>query len=265
MPSLIGNKPNQVPSNGDLGTLAFQDANAVNITGGAISGNIASTGINIDSNTFVIDATNNNVGIGTSSPATQLHIQSATGGKLRLSSSDTSVGAGESLGVIDWYSNDTSGSGSGVRAFIDAVESDSGLGRAYSLIFGTGNVATAVERMRLDSSGNLLFNSGYGSVATAYGCRAWVNFNGTGTVGIRASGNVSSITDVGTGFYDVNFTNAMPDLHYAVGGLMQPTVTNNGSDTFPNASNSTASKVRLSHYEDGVARDSNWVSCIIFR
>ena len=37
MPSLIGNKPNQVPTNGDLGTLAFQDANAVNITGGAVS------------------------------------------------------------------------------------------------------------------------------------------------------------------------------------------------------------------------------------
>ena len=36
MPSLIGNKPNQVPSNGDLGTLAFQDANAVNITGGVV-------------------------------------------------------------------------------------------------------------------------------------------------------------------------------------------------------------------------------------
>jgi hypothetical protein len=39
MPSLVGNKPNQVPSNGDLGTLAFQDANAVNITGGT-SGNV---------------------------------------------------------------------------------------------------------------------------------------------------------------------------------------------------------------------------------
>jgi hypothetical protein len=71
------------------------------------------------------------------------------------------------------------------------------------------------ERMRVDSSGNLLFNSGYGSVATAYGCRAWVNFNGTGTVAIRASGNVTSITDNGTGDYTVNFTNAMPDANYS--------------------------------------------------
>ena len=67
-------------------------------------------------------------------------------------------------------------------------------------------------------SGNLQFNSGYGSVATAYGCRAWVNFNGTGTVAIRASGNVSSITDNSTGDYTVNFTNAMPDANYAVTG-----------------------------------------------
>ena len=67
-------------------------------------------------------------------------------------------------------------------------------------------------------SGNLQFNSGYGSVATAYGCRAWVNFNGTGTVAIRASGNVSSITDNGTGDYTVNFTTAMPDANYAYSG-----------------------------------------------
>ena len=46
-------------------------------------------------------------------------------------------------------------------------------------------------------------------------CRAWVNFNGTGTVAIRASFNVSSITDNGTGDYTINFTNAMPDANYA--------------------------------------------------
>ena len=71
-----------------------------------------------------------------------------------------------------------------------------------------------VERMRIDSSGNFKMNSGYGSVATAYGCRAWVNFNGTGTVAIRASGNVSSITDHGVGDYSVNLTTAMPDANY---------------------------------------------------
>ena len=52
--------------------------------------------------------------------------------------------------------------------------------------------------------------------APIYGARAWVNFNGTGTVAIRASGNVSSITDNGTGDYTVNFTTAMSDANYSV-------------------------------------------------
>jgi hypothetical protein len=74
------------------------------------------------------------------------------------------------------------------------------------------------EQMRITSTGLLQFNSGYGSVATAYGCRAWVNFNGTGTPAIRASGNVSSITDNGVGDYTVNFTNAFVDANYAAIG-----------------------------------------------
>jgi len=80
---------------------------------------------------------------------------------------------------------------------------------------GIDDNATA-NALTIDSSSNLQFNSGYGSVATAYGCRAWVNFNGTGTVAIRGSGNVSSITDLGVGNYDVNFGTNMADTNYAV-------------------------------------------------
>ena len=58
------------------------------------------------------------------------------------------------------------------------------------------------------------FNDGAGT-QTGTLCRAWVNFNGTGTVAIRASFNVSSITDNGTGDYTVNFTTAMPDANYS--------------------------------------------------
>jgi FtsP/CotA-like multicopper oxidase with cupredoxin domain len=57
--------------------------------------------------------------------------------------------------------------------------------------------------------------------APGYFARAWVNFNGTGTVAIRASGNVSSITDNGTGDYTVNFTTAMPDANYSVSSNQQ--------------------------------------------
>ena len=50
--------------------------------------------------------------------------------------------------------------------------------------------------------------------APIYACRAWVNFNGIGTVAIRASGNVSSITDNGVGDYTVNFTIGMTSADY---------------------------------------------------
>ena len=60
--------------------------------------------------------------------------------------------------------------------------------------------------------------------APLYMCRAWVNFNGTGTVAIRASGNVSSITDQGVGRYKVNLTTAMPDTNYVtVGSVLNST------------------------------------------
>jgi hypothetical protein len=55
-------------------------------------------------------------------------------------------------------------------------------------------------------------------VAIGTFCRAWVNFNGTGVIAIRASFNVTSITDNGVGDYTINFTNAMPDANYAMVG-----------------------------------------------
>jgi hypothetical protein len=88
-------------------------------------------------------------------------------------------------------------------------------------VTNAGNVTAAgsVSGTTGSFSGNLSFNSGYGSAAVAYGCRAWVNFNGTGTPAIRASGNVSSLTDNGTGDYTVNFTTAMPDANYTWSGF----------------------------------------------
>ena len=52
--------------------------------------------------------------------------------------------------------------------------------------------------------------------APLFACRAWVNFNGTGTLAIRGGGNVSSITDNGVGDYTINFTTALPDANYAM-------------------------------------------------
>jgi hypothetical protein len=74
----------------------------------------------------------------------------------------------------------------------------------------------------IDGSAGITTNAG-GSVNPStnveginYSCRAWVNFNGTGTVAIRASGNISSVADNGTGSYTVNIDVDMPDADYAV-------------------------------------------------
>ena len=133
---------------------------------------------------------------------------------------------------------------------------------ADTIAFSEGGV----ESMRLDSSANLQFNSGYGSVATAYGCRAWVNFNGTGTVAIRGSGNVTSITDNGTGDYTVNFTNAMPDANYAWGGSSQSTATATVRGIFTNTSTTpTASALRVQNANFVSAEDPIYASVVVFR
>ena len=189
MPSLIGNKPNQVPSNGDLGTLAFQDANAVKITGGDISGNIASTGLNFDSNTLVIDATNNRVGIGTASPTTALSIYSSTVApairttgdgvgtsfsaqryttdatgtffqfeKFRGSlASPLAVSTGDNSGTIQFraYGGTNVRTISNISGIVEAYTSDTDI--SGYLTFGTSPSGSAAptERMRITSAGNV--------------------------------------------------------------------------------------------------------------
>jgi hypothetical protein len=124
-----------------------------------------------------------------------------------------------------------------------------------------------------DSSGNLSFNSGYGSAARAYGCRAWVNFNGTGTVAIRASGNVSSITDNGTGDYTVNLTTAMPDTNYAATGSVRRTSSAAAEHSLligsvpGSATTYTASAFRVFSYDrvNNAAYDTELVVIAVFR
>jgi hypothetical protein len=125
-------------------------------------------------------------------------------------------------------------------------------------VTSTGTSVTGTQSV----SGNLSFNSGYGSSAVAYGCRAWVNFNGTGTVAIRGSGNVSSITDVNTGYYTVNFTTAMPDTNYSAVG----SVFDNGVACFASfATSSVNVYTRLIQGASGPVDDYSIVSVSIFR
>lgn len=106
-------------------------------------------------------------------------------------------------------------------------------------------------------------------------CRAWVNFNGTGTVAIRASFNVASITDNGTGDYTVTFATAMPDANYCVTALNgfsggnTSDVLNIGIKSLTGDTALQTGSVRImSHYEDYASTggvDPVFVCVAIFR
>jgi hypothetical protein len=104
-------------------------------------------------------------------------------------------------------------------------------------------------------------------------CKAWVNFNGTGTVAIRASYNVSSITDNGVGDYTVNFATALTDANYCTLGTGQYTASGGGNDDVPtigivNASTytPTSGSIRIGASTDAAAAtDPTIVNVAIFR
>jgi hypothetical protein len=101
-----------------------------------------------------------------------------------------------------------------------------------------------------------------------YAARAWVNFNGTGTVAIRAAVNVSSITDNGTGNYTINFTTAMPDVNYAavvVGQQNDGGGTNQTTQLFDGGVYSTTQVQVFGQSSNGTNTDSTIVCAIVFR
>ena len=96
-------------------------------------------------------------------------------------------------------------------------------------------------------------------------CRAWVNFDGTGTVAIRASFNVSSITDNGTGDYTVNFTTAMPDANYAFSGNVTDDPNNLGGPCEITSRLSASVRFRALHSTNWNTYDMPDCSVAIFR
>lgn len=132
---------------------------------------------------------------------------------------------------------------------------------ALSFASAAENAAGAISGKAVDPLGIREAFNATGS-APVYACRAWVEFNGTGTVAIRADGNVSSITDNGTGDYTVNFAVAMPDANYAVAA----TVGNvSGSRTIQVVSKSAGSVRVLATTAGGAATDFEGISVMVFR
>ena len=118
---------------------------------------------------------------------------------------------------------------------------------------GTSTTEALISPAKLNAKFNVT------GTAPTYACRAWVNFNGIGTVAINSSGNVSSITDNGTGDYIVNFTTSMPDASYSTVGM----TTENRLVGFIS---STVSSVRIATNVAGGARsDVNPCYIAIFR
>ena len=164
-----------------------------------------------------------------------------------------SIVAGNSTNGGTAISTDTSGtlnivtgSGSGATAIsVDASQ---------ATVFAAGVSGTTGS-----FSGNMSFNSGYGSAAVAYGCRAWVNFNGTGTVAIRASGGVTSIIDNGTGIYFVNTAVSFPDANFSAIASQS----NDGYST--RVDNYLVGGVRVVTFTAVSAADATTVSVAIFR
>lgn len=140
------------------------------------------------------------------------------------------------------------------------------------------------DTLQADSTSTLVLKNGVAntpptiqdSAGTQIGtfCRAWVNFNGTGTVAIRASFNVSSITDNNPGDYTVNFTNALPDANYGVvcNSVLAATASSTGSagpyGTFAaGASTKTTSAIRtlFGNSSTGNATDTAEANVAVFR
>jgi hypothetical protein len=175
----------------------------------------------------VVDATNNRVGVGTASPSQKLTVV----GNLKSAGAQASNVANVILTRADvsWSINNETD----LRVYTGSGDTDS----------------PSTKIAEFGSTGDFRFNSGYGSVATAYGCRAWVQFNGVGTVSIRGSGNVSSVNDVGTGHYGVIFANAMPNTNYAVATSVSGNTNNYMRELHSNIV--STSEVRILHFFSG--------------
>jgi hypothetical protein len=127
------------------------------------------------------------------------------------------------------------------------------------------------DTIQADSTSTLVLKNGVAntpptiqdSAGTQIGtfCRAWVNFNGTGTVAIRASFNVTSITDNGTGDYTVNLTTAMPDANYSVNITGQV-----GTGYIVGINTLSTTSVRAAFYNGAIAATDPSTACIsVFR
>jgi hypothetical protein len=164
-----------------------------------------------DSGTLFVDASADAVGIGTSSPSHPLHVLATAAGQTTVKFESNQAGAMNVALDVDTDRD----------CFLQFQEA----GTTRWDILMNGSIGTNPLKIRddggttqgeFDQSGNFKFNSGYGSAATAYGCRAWVKTDDNSNTSVDGSANISSVTDGGTGIATFNFSTSMPDANYCV-------------------------------------------------
>ena len=158
---------------------------------------IDSSGLN-QAGDVTLCTTSGNLGVGTSSPLQKLNVYTSAGSGGQIQIQNSATGTTATDGVLIGYdsSNDV---------IINNQEN------TQLKMYTNGTL-----RASITSAGVFAFNSGYGSAATVYGCRAWANFNGVGSVTINGSGNVSSIAYTAAGKYTTSLTTALTDLNYSL-------------------------------------------------
>lgn len=163
----------------------------------------------------IVNDSSGNVLIGTST-------QVGLGGQLQISGANAVGGAGYNTFLT--VQNSTSGATNPKKYF--RLNSTGGLE-----VINDGYTAAILV---VDNSGILSFNSGFGSAAPAYACRAWCTYNGV-TSSIVASANISSVTKNSTGYYTFNFSNAMPDANYSTQANVQKDDGSNDANAYAQA------------------------------
>jgi len=152
---------------------------------------------------------NGDVGIGTPSPDTKLEVSSLSGGVLRLTSTDTSVAIGESIGRVEFKSNDASTGGNNVMGFIDCLATNAGT--TYALSLGTGLAASATEKMRIDENGKV--SIGTDTTSAKLEVRQDANNGNTGAFTNTHVKLTASATADNTGFVGITAATSTSNLY----------------------------------------------------
>ena len=202
------------PTTGTARTVTLPDSTATLATTTDVAARLPSITDNGDATAMTITSAEH-IGIGTSSPAIT---ESRQAGKFVTVYSTATNGSILELASNKNTDNDTVG----IVSFINTENGDTSGGTRKYLAQIRGKVETNDSNAQDDSGGNLVFQTkadggtiddrltitSDGRGLSQFTAKAWVNFNGTGTVAIRDSHNVSSITDSGTGNYIVYLSNA---------------------------------------------------------